>query len=102
MCVVSVAVILSFQLKTQPSAIERRIAMPLGIVFWLLSLVSLVTGLSTYLKTCARPSRPSALRVTDAAQHPKIQPPRRHRPVGRKDPGRKRQSSVEYCPQLTP
>jgi len=51
MCVVSVAIILSFQLKTEPSLAERRMAMPLGLLFWVLSLVCLGAGLSSYLKT---------------------------------------------------
>ena len=38
MCVVSLAIILSFQLKTRPSPAERLIAMPLGLVFWAPSL----------------------------------------------------------------
>lgn len=53
MAVVSVAIILNFQLRAKPSPLERRMALPLGIVFWLLSLLSLGTGLFTYLKTCA-------------------------------------------------
>jgi hypothetical protein len=38
MCIVSVAIILNFKLKTEPSVIERRMAFPLGAIFWVLSL----------------------------------------------------------------
>lgn len=51
MCVVAVAIILSFQLKTEPSVAERRMALPLGVIFWSLSLVCLGAGLSNYLAT---------------------------------------------------
>jgi hypothetical protein len=51
MCVVSVAIILSFQLKEEPSEAEKRMAMPLGIIFWALSLVCLGAGLANYLQT---------------------------------------------------
>lgn len=51
MCIVSIAIILSFQLKTEPSLVERRMALPLGLIFWALSLVCLGAGLCNYLKT---------------------------------------------------
>ena len=38
MCVVSLAIILCFQLKARPSPAEQLMAMPLGLVFWALSL----------------------------------------------------------------
>ena len=38
MCVVSLAIILSFQLKARPSPAEQLMAMPLGLIFWALSL----------------------------------------------------------------
>jgi hypothetical protein len=51
MSVVSVAIILNFQLKEEPSEAERRMSMPLGIIFWALSLVCLGAGLANYLQT---------------------------------------------------
>lgn len=36
MAIVSVAILISFHLKHQASHLEKRIALPLGIVFWLL------------------------------------------------------------------
>lgn len=34
MAIVSIAILLSFHLKLQPSALEKRFALPLGIIFW--------------------------------------------------------------------
>ena len=49
MAVVSVAITLSFHLKAQPSPAERRMARPLGLVFWLLALACLALGLANYV-----------------------------------------------------
>jgi len=49
MAIVSNAIVLSFHLKTQPSTIELRMAKPLGIVFWFLSLCCLSLGLGNYI-----------------------------------------------------
>ena len=51
MSVVSAAIILSFHLKSEPTSIERRIALPVGLIFWVLSLGCLISGLGNYLKT---------------------------------------------------
>ena len=61
MAIVSVAIVVSFHLQNQPTAIERRFALPFGIVFWLLSLACLGSGLANYLRTVARYSRRAAL-----------------------------------------
>lgn len=61
MAIVSVAIVISFHLKNQPTAIERRIAFPLGLIFWLLALVCLASGLANYIRTVARYSRRQAL-----------------------------------------
>jgi len=61
MAVVSVAIVLSFHLKNQPSAVERRFSLPFGVVFWLLSMACLASGLATYCRTVIRYSRRSAL-----------------------------------------
>lgn len=50
MAVVSVAIALSFHLKTQPSAAERAMATPLGLVFWVLSVACLLVGLGNYIR----------------------------------------------------
>lgn len=34
MAIVGIAILLSFHLKLQPSALEKRFALPLGIIFW--------------------------------------------------------------------
>jgi Domain of unknown function (DUF202) len=61
MAVVSVAIVLSFHLKNQPTAIERRMSLPFGIIFWLLSMACLASGVATYCRTVIRYSRRSAL-----------------------------------------
>ncbi|CAI4214839.1 unnamed protein product [Parascedosporium putredinis] len=49
MAIVSNAIVLSFHLKSQPSNIELRMAKPLGIIFWILSLCCLSLGLGNYI-----------------------------------------------------
>lgn len=49
MAVVSVAIVLSFHLKHQPTDVELRMAKPLGAVFWVLSVASLMLGLGNYI-----------------------------------------------------
>lgn len=49
MAVVSVALVLSFHLKHQPTDIELRMAKPLGAIFWVLSVASLILGLGNYI-----------------------------------------------------
>ncbi|KAK5165596.1 uncharacterized protein LTR77_009125 [Saxophila tyrrhenica] len=61
MAVVAVAILISFHLKHEPTAIERRVALPFGLVFWFLALACLVSGLSNYIKTVNRYSRRQAL-----------------------------------------
>lgn len=61
MAVVSVAIIISFHLKHQPSAIEKRTALPLGIIFWVLSLACMASGLGNYIRTVTRYSKRVAL-----------------------------------------
>ncbi|KAI1113457.1 hypothetical protein F5Y14DRAFT_210706 [Nemania sp. NC0429] len=51
MSVVAVAIAVSFHLRAPPSALERRIAKPLGLVFWLLSVACLLAGLGNYVTT---------------------------------------------------
>ncbi|KAK7193642.1 hypothetical protein DPSP01_000192 [Paraphaeosphaeria sporulosa] len=61
MAIVAVAIILNFHLKSEPTAVERRISLPFGIIFWILSVACLVSGLANYIKTVARYSRRAAL-----------------------------------------
>lgn len=61
MATVSVAIVSSFHLKHEPSDIERRIALPVGIIFWLLALSCLVAGTASYAATVTRYSRNHAL-----------------------------------------
>ncbi|KAF2691286.1 hypothetical protein K458DRAFT_288401 [Lentithecium fluviatile CBS 122367] len=61
MAIVSVAIILSFHLKSQPSAAEKKFSLPIGILFWFLSAACLLSGLANYISTVARYSRREAL-----------------------------------------
>lgn len=49
MAVVSVAIVLSFHLKDRPSALELRMARPLGATFWALSVCCLFLGVGNYV-----------------------------------------------------
>jgi len=61
MSVVSIAIIISFHLKHQPSALELKMAFPLGIVFWTLGMACLALGFGNYVKTVTKYSRKMAL-----------------------------------------
>lgn len=61
MSVVSVAIIISFHLKSQPTSIEKRIALPVGIIFWMLSMACLASGCANYVTTVTKYSRRQAL-----------------------------------------
>lgn len=56
MAIVSNAIILSFHLKTRPNDLELKVAKPLGIVFWALSLCCLGAGVGNYIS--ASPPHP--------------------------------------------
>ncbi|KAI1127361.1 hypothetical protein F5Y10DRAFT_194461 [Nemania abortiva] len=61
MSVVAVAIAVSFNLRAPPTALEQRIAKPLGLIFWLLSVACLVVGLGNYIKTVNKYSRRVAI-----------------------------------------
>ena len=61
MAVVSVAIMISFHLKHEPSPIELKLALPFGIVFWFLALACLINGFANYIKTVTYYSRRAAL-----------------------------------------
>lgn len=61
MAVVSVAILISFHLKNQPSPLERKIALPFGIIFWFLALACLASGTANYIKTVEKYSKRRAL-----------------------------------------
>lgn len=56
MAIVSVAIVLSFHLKSQPSEAELAMATPLGVVFWILSVACLLVGLGNYIRESCSPS----------------------------------------------
>ncbi|TGZ80846.1 hypothetical protein EX30DRAFT_355172 [Ascodesmis nigricans] len=61
MCVVAVAIILNFNLKEAPTPTEKRMSLPMGVIFWMLSLLCLGTGMGIYTNTVQRYSRKSAI-----------------------------------------
>ncbi|KAK0119719.1 hypothetical protein ONS95_011155 [Cadophora gregata] len=61
MAIVSIAIVVSFHLKSQPSRLELRMAKPLGIIFWLLSLSCLALGFGNYIKTVNKYSKRAAI-----------------------------------------
>ena len=61
MAVVSVAIVMSFHLKSQPTSVERKIAVPFGFLFWLLSIACLASGFANYIKTVTKYSKRQAL-----------------------------------------
>jgi len=50
MAVVSVAIVLSFHLKSKATDVELRMAKPLGAIFWALSLACLLVGCANYIR----------------------------------------------------
>ncbi|KAI0537659.1 hypothetical protein GGR58DRAFT_332381 [Xylaria digitata] len=61
MSIVAVAISVSFHLRSAPTALEQRIAKPLGLIFWILSVACLAVGLGNYIKTVNKYSRKVAI-----------------------------------------
>lgn len=61
MAIVSVAIVMSFHLKSQPTETEKKLALPFGIVFWFLAIACLASGIANYIRTVTRYSRRRAL-----------------------------------------
>jgi len=61
MAVVAVAIFINFHLKNQPTPLEQRLSHPLGIIFWLLSLACLSSGMANYMQTVTKYARRRAL-----------------------------------------
>lgn len=61
LAVVSVAILINFHLKSQPSDLEVRLSHPLGIIFWCLALACLATGCGIYMRTVAKYAHRRAL-----------------------------------------
>ncbi|KAF8449880.1 hypothetical protein BDZ91DRAFT_751429 [Kalaharituber pfeilii] len=51
LAILSIAITISFHLGSPATALEQRMALPLGLIFWLLSLLCLCAGLGNYLST---------------------------------------------------
>jgi uncharacterized membrane protein YidH (DUF202 family) len=61
LAVVSVAILINFHLKSQPTDLEARLSRPLGIIFWCLALTCLATGCGIYMRTVAKYAHRRAL-----------------------------------------
>jgi hypothetical protein len=58
---VGYVVLLPYLLLLIDHVLEKRIALPLGIVFWILSLLCLSSGLANYIQTVTRYSKREAM-----------------------------------------
>ncbi|RMD42682.1 hypothetical protein DV735_g2404, partial [Chaetothyriales sp. CBS 134920] len=54
MAIVAVAILVNFHLKRQPTEFEKRLSLPLGLLFGLLSGASLTTGVAIYMRTVTK------------------------------------------------
>lgn len=61
LAIVSMAIIISFHFRTPPTVLEKRMALPMGLVFWVLSLACLGNGFANYVRTVKGYSRRQAL-----------------------------------------
>jgi len=61
MAVVSIAILINFHLKHQPTELEKRLSRPLGAIFWVLALACLVSGMAIYMRTVTKYAHRRAL-----------------------------------------
>ncbi|KAI5801565.1 hypothetical protein DFH27DRAFT_61627 [Peziza echinospora] len=61
LAILSIAITMSFHLQTPPTKLEAKVALPLGLVFWALALLTLATGLGNYLGTIEKYRKKSAV-----------------------------------------
>lgn len=61
LAIVSIALLVSFHLKRIPTEQEQRIGLPLGVVFWVLSLGTLGCGVASYIRIVEGYGRRKAL-----------------------------------------
>ena len=61
MAVVAMAIYINFHLKHQPTPLEQNLSHPLGIIFWLLSVACLASGMANYMRTVTKYARRRAL-----------------------------------------
>ena len=61
LAIVSVAILINFHLKHQPTQLEQRVSFPLGIIFWALAMSCLVSGFANYIRTVGKYARRAAL-----------------------------------------
>ena len=61
LAVVASAIIVSFHFRGEPTRLEQRMALPLGLIFWVFSLACLANGFGIYIYTMKKYSRKAAL-----------------------------------------
>ncbi len=61
MTVVACAIVISFHIRNPPTKLERHMAIPLGLVFWVSALACLLSGFANYIKAVTKYSRREAL-----------------------------------------
>ena len=83
MAVVSVAIVLSFHLKREPTDLELRMARPLGAIFWGLSIIALCAGVGNYIsKSRSRCMTVTLLFTWTPRNRQQVQQENGHRPDG--------------------
>lgn len=61
MAIVAVAIYVNFHLKHQPTPLERSLSQPLGLIFWVLAMICLISGVANYMKTVTKYANRRAL-----------------------------------------
>ncbi|KAK8118907.1 uncharacterized protein PG998_003533 [Apiospora kogelbergensis] len=74
MAIVSVAIVVSFHLRSQPTALELRIAKPLGIIFWILAFACLLVGFGNYTSPNGEQIRKQGRYRTNRVDYPDCEP----------------------------
>jgi hypothetical protein len=53
MAIASIVITMSFHIKRAPTELELKMAKPIGAVFWLLSVMTLLLGVGNYMSEFA-------------------------------------------------
>ncbi|CAG9997643.1 unnamed protein product [Clonostachys byssicola] len=61
MAIASIVITMSFHIKRAPTELELKMAKPIGAVFWLLSVMTLLLGVGNYMRTVNQYSQKAAI-----------------------------------------
>ncbi|CAI6089944.1 unnamed protein product [Clonostachys chloroleuca] len=61
MAIASIIITISFHIKRAPTELELKMAKPIGAVFWLLSVMTLLLGVGNYMRTVNQYSQKAAI-----------------------------------------